>query len=71
MGFCLKEVFKGNEVTCLKVTPSVIQKIVVMLADQREKAPSLLELLTALVKVFLNSFHLILYMYNITEMDLH
>ncbi|XP_074650375.1 inositol 1,4,5-trisphosphate-gated calcium channel ITPR3-like [Tubulanus polymorphus] len=51
LSLCLKQAFVGSESLCLKVSTQTIEKLVKIAADQREKAPGLLELLHALVKV--------------------
>ncbi|XP_074663089.1 inositol 1,4,5-trisphosphate-gated calcium channel ITPR3-like [Tubulanus polymorphus] len=48
---CLKEVFVGNQNTCLKILPRQIQRIVGLAVEHREKAPELLDLLNAIAKV--------------------
>ncbi|XP_036355381.1 inositol 1,4,5-trisphosphate receptor type 3-like [Octopus sinensis] len=52
LAVALKEVFAGNQATCLKIHPRQIQKIVNRAADLQEKAPQFLDLLTMIVKVF-------------------
>lgn len=47
---CL-QVFCGNQVTCLKISPRQIQKIVNRAAELQERAPEFLDLLSMIVKV--------------------
>ncbi|KAK3610322.1 hypothetical protein CHS0354_029791 [Potamilus streckersoni] len=51
LAIALKEVFCGNQATCLKISPRQIQKIVNRAAEQQEKAPEFLDLLGMIVKV--------------------
>lgn len=51
LAIALKEVFAGNQTTCLKIHPRQIQKIVNRAADLQEKAPQFLDLLSMIVKV--------------------
>ncbi|KAL5022859.1 hypothetical protein ScPMuIL_002014, partial [Solemya velum] len=51
LAIALKEVFCGNQVTCLKISPRQIQKIVNRAAELQERAPEFLDLLSMIVKV--------------------
>ncbi|XP_041375271.1 inositol 1,4,5-trisphosphate receptor type 1-like [Gigantopelta aegis] len=51
MAIALKEVFIGNQATCLKVHSRQIQRIVLLAAECQDTAPEFLELLKVLVKV--------------------
>ncbi|XP_064638087.1 inositol 1,4,5-trisphosphate receptor type 2-like isoform X2 [Lineus longissimus] len=51
LSLCLRQAFIGSESLCLKIQPQMIERIVKLAAEQREKAPALLELLRTLVKV--------------------
>ncbi|XP_071092410.1 inositol 1,4,5-trisphosphate-gated calcium channel ITPR3-like isoform X4 [Haliotis cracherodii] len=51
LAIALREVFYGNQNTCLKISPRQIQKVVNRAAELREKAPEFLDLLQMIVKV--------------------
>ena len=51
LAIALKEMFVGNQTTCLKILPSQIQFIVDLTALHQEKAPQFLDLLKCIVKV--------------------
>ncbi|KAH9498183.1 hypothetical protein Btru_007903 [Bulinus truncatus] len=51
LAVALREVFYGNQNTCLKINPRQIQKIVNRAADLQEKGPEFLDLLSMIVKV--------------------
>ncbi|XP_021341779.1 inositol 1,4,5-trisphosphate receptor type 2-like [Mizuhopecten yessoensis] len=51
LAIALKEVFMGNQNTCLKISPRQIQKIVSRAAELQERAPEFLDLLGMIVKV--------------------
>uniref|UniRef100_A0A2C9LYN3 RIH domain-containing protein n=1 Tax=Biomphalaria glabrata TaxID=6526 RepID=A0A2C9LYN3_BIOGL len=51
LAIALREVFYGNQNTCLKINPRQIQKIVNRAADLQEKGPEFLDLLSMVVKV--------------------
>ncbi|XP_060552412.1 inositol 1,4,5-trisphosphate receptor type 2-like [Ruditapes philippinarum] len=51
LAIALKEVFNGNQFTCLKISQKQIQKIVTRIAELQEKAPEFLDLLGMVVKV--------------------
>ncbi|CAG2222632.1 unnamed protein product [Mytilus edulis] len=51
LALALKEVFIGNQNTCLKISPRQIQKIVSRAAEMQERAPEFLDLLGMIVKV--------------------
>ncbi|KAL4233980.1 hypothetical protein ACF0H5_005635 [Mactra antiquata] len=51
LAIALKEVFCGNQATCLKISPRQIQKIVNRAADLQDRAPEFLDLLGMIVKV--------------------
>ncbi|GFN95264.1 inositol 1,4,5-trisphosphate receptor type 1 [Plakobranchus ocellatus] len=51
LAVALREVFYGNQTTCLKINPRQIQKIVNRAADLQEKGPEFLDLLSMIVKV--------------------
>ena len=47
----LRQAFRGNQVTCLKILPQQIQEIVDLVGQHQEKAPEFLDLLNIIVKV--------------------
>ncbi|XP_064627454.1 inositol 1,4,5-trisphosphate receptor type 1-like isoform X9 [Lineus longissimus] len=51
LSLALKEVFIGNQNTCLKILPRQIQKIVGIASELREKAPGFIDLLNVIAKV--------------------
>ncbi|KAK7114914.1 hypothetical protein V1264_000891 [Littorina saxatilis] len=51
LALALKEIFIGNQTTCLKVHSRQVQRIVLLAAESQQAAPEFLELLRALVKV--------------------
>ncbi|XP_046366515.2 inositol 1,4,5-trisphosphate receptor type 3-like isoform X5 [Haliotis rufescens] len=51
LALALKELFIGNQATCLKVYSRQIQRIVLLSAENQHRAPEFLELLKVLVKV--------------------
>ncbi|KAK3094787.1 hypothetical protein FSP39_006217 [Pinctada imbricata] len=48
---CLTEVFTGNSSTCMKINGNQIQKIMALVAQNKETVPQFLDLLNAVVKV--------------------
>lgn len=50
LALLVSEVFKNNLLHCLRITPNQICKIIKMAADNQEKAPEFLLLLSTLVK---------------------
>uniref|UniRef100_A0A1I8IDC1 Inositol 1,4,5-trisphosphate receptor n=1 Tax=Macrostomum lignano TaxID=282301 RepID=A0A1I8IDC1_9PLAT len=51
LALALKEVFVNNQELCLKILPRQISRIVGLVAENQERAPEFLELLSAIVKV--------------------
>ncbi|PVD21456.1 hypothetical protein C0Q70_19629 [Pomacea canaliculata] len=51
LALALKEIFIGNQTTCLKVHSRQVQRIVMLAAESQQAAPEFLDLLRALVKV--------------------
>ncbi|XP_076449737.1 inositol 1,4,5-trisphosphate-gated calcium channel ITPR1-like isoform X2 [Babylonia areolata] len=51
LAVALKEIFIGNQATCLKVHSRQVQRMVLQAAESQQSAPEFLELLRALVKV--------------------
>ncbi|XP_062567417.1 inositol 1,4,5-trisphosphate receptor type 3-like isoform X1 [Saccostrea cucullata] len=48
---CLTEVFTGNSNTCMKISGNQVQKIMTLVAKNKENVPQFLDLLNAVVKV--------------------
>nr|XP_022345635.1 inositol 1,4,5-trisphosphate receptor type 3-like isoform X6 [Crassostrea virginica] len=48
---CITEVFTGNSNTCMKISGNQVQKIMTLVAKNKEKVPQFLDLLNAVVKV--------------------
>lgn len=48
---CITEVFTGNSNTCMKISGIQVQKIMTLVAKNKEKVPQFLDLLNAVVKV--------------------
>ncbi|ESO91009.1 hypothetical protein LOTGIDRAFT_163525 [Lottia gigantea] len=51
LAIALREVFSGNQNTCLKINPRQIQKVVNRAAELQERGPEFLDLLGMIVKV--------------------
>uniref|UniRef100_K1QLV5 Inositol 1,4,5-trisphosphate receptor n=1 Tax=Magallana gigas TaxID=29159 RepID=K1QLV5_MAGGI len=48
---CITEVFTGNSNTCMKISGNQVQRIMTLVAKNKEKVPQFLDLLNAVVKV--------------------
>ncbi|XP_048744986.2 inositol 1,4,5-trisphosphate receptor type 2-like isoform X4 [Ostrea edulis] len=48
---CITEVFTGNSTTCMKISGNQVQRIMTLVAKNKENVPQLLDLLNAVVKV--------------------
>lgn len=53
MALALTEVFTGNKDTCLKIRAQEVYAVMKLVAEHKEDAPELIDLLNAIVKVLL------------------
>ncbi|CAH1798712.1 unnamed protein product [Owenia fusiformis] len=51
LAIALKEAFKGNQSTCMKISANQVERMVCKVAEHKERAPEFLDLICGIVKV--------------------